>query len=104
MRRLTFTNAAQRDLGAIAVYVAEQSRDVASAENLIDKLMARCERLARLPGLLGSARPELRQDLRSVPESGFIIFFRYRDDDVEIVNILHGSRDHMSWYDMGDDD
>lgn len=103
MRKLVFTNAAQRDLDAIALYVAEQSQDRSTAENLIEKLLYRCERLALLPGILGSARLDLRQDLRSVPESGFVIFFRYQEQCIEIVNILHGSRDIISWYDTGDD-
>lgn len=48
-------------------------------------------------------RPDLRPDLRSVPESGYLIFFRYLGDVLEIVNVLHGSRDIVSFYDTGDD-
>jgi toxin ParE1/3/4 len=70
---------------------------------LLTRFYRRFDRLARLPGTLGTARPELRHDLRSMPESGYIIFFRYLDDVLEIVNVLHGSRDIISFYDTGDD-
>lgn len=103
MRRLVVGNAAMADFDSIAEYTAEASGSRAAAENLLEKLYFRCERLARLPGALGSPRPELRSDLRSVPESGYIIFFRYLDEVLEIVNVLHGSRNVIVYYDTGDD-
>ena len=48
-----------------------------------------CARLASLPGTLGRARP----DLRSFPFGNYVIFFRYRDDVLEVVNVLEGHRD-----------
>lgn len=53
----------------------------------------RCTRLAALPGELGRPRPELREDLRSVAHGNYVIFFRYLDDAVEIVNVIEGHRD-----------
>ncbi len=103
MRRLILGEAALADFNAIAEYIADVSGSRASVERVMGRLYARCERLASLPGTLGSSRPELRNDLRSVPESGYIIFFRYRDDALDIVNILHGSRDVIAYYDTGDD-
>lgn len=103
MRRLVLGQGALVDFEDIAEYIAEASQSREAAETVIDKLYYRCDRLARLPGTLGTARPELRHDLRSVPESGYIIFFRYLDDALEIVNVLHGSRDIVSFYDTGDD-
>jgi toxin ParE1/3/4 len=50
--------------------------------------------LARPPNTLGRSRPELRPDLRSFPFNGYVIFFRYLDDDIlEIVHIIEGHRD-----------
>ena len=46
-----------------------------------------------LPGTLGTARPELRPDIRSMPYGGYVIFFRYADGRLEIVNVLSASRD-----------
>lgn len=103
MTQLVITDTANRDLQDIAEYIAEASGSRAAAEGVLDKLYSRCVRLARLPGTLGSARPDLRPDLRSVPESGYVIFFRYLGDVLEIVNVLHGSRDIVSFYNTGDD-
>ena len=41
----------------------------------------------------GTARPELRPDIRSTPSHGYVIFFKYRDEEVEIVTILEWHRD-----------
>ena len=50
--------------------------------------------LARLPSTLGRPRPELRPDLRSPPFKGYVIFFRYLDDEIlEIVHTIEGHRD-----------
>lgn len=103
MRQLVLGQSALADFEDIAEYIAEASQSRAAAEAVIQRLYYRCGRIARLPGILGTARPELRHDLRSVPESGYIIFFRYLDDVLEIVNVLHGSRDIISYYDTGDD-
>ncbi len=100
MRQLHYTDEADRNLVEIAVYIATESsgRDVAVA--FTERLRAKCRQLASLPATLGSARPELRADIRRTPCQGYAIFFRYRTDDVlEIVNILHGSRDIDSYFD-----
>ena len=47
--------------------------------------------------------PELRHDLRSAPFNGYVIFFRYLDDDVlEIVHIIEGHRDVAAIFAKGD--
>lgn len=100
MRQLHFTNDADGNLVEIAVYLATESssRDVAVA--FTERLRAKCRQLASLPATVGTARPELRTDIRSTPCQDYVIFFRYRVDDVlEIVNILHGSRDIDSYFD-----
>lgn len=42
---------------------------------------------------MGRLRPELRADIRSHAYRGYVIFFRYAGDVLEVVNILEGSRD-----------
>ncbi len=103
MRRLIISDAARDDMDAVTAYLDEESGNYDVADALIAKFNARFERLAGLPGTLGTPRSELKTDLRSVPESGYVIFFRYLGDVLEIVNVLHGSRDIVSFYDTGDD-
>ena len=54
--------------------------------------------MASLPGTLGRARPELRPDIRSSIYKGYIIFFRYHEDALEVVNILEGHRDSETFF------
>lgn len=98
MRGLRFAGSAIDDLDSILTYLARETGDVETAIEFTDHLKRRCARLADLPGTLGTARPDVRADLRSVPHKGYVIFFRYTNDAVEIVNVLHASRDVIAYY------
>jgi plasmid stabilization system protein ParE len=93
VRSLRFTSAALDDIADIAAYIAESSSNTELAEGFAGQLLDKCEKLAALRGTLGRARPELRPGLRSIPFKGYVIFFRYRNDVFEVVNILEGHRD-----------
>lgn len=100
MRRLVYGTAARDDLLHILTYITREAHDRNVGAALVAKLRAQCTKLSQLEGTLGTARPELRADIRSTPCQGYVIFFRYRADDaLEIVNILHGSRDIDSHFD-----
>lgn len=90
---LVLSDTASADLDDMAVFVADASCSRAIADGVVDNLILRCERLAGLPGTLGTARPELGEGIRSTPQKGYVIFFRYVGSVIEILNILHGSRD-----------
>jgi len=91
--RLRFSDQADDDLTHIALHIANETGDRAIATRFANRLRARCRRLASLSATLGTARPELGHDLRSTPAQGYVIFFRYEGTTIEIVTILHGSRD-----------
>lgn len=78
---------------SILEFVARESGSVELADGFVGRLRAQCARLADLPGTLGRARPELHPDIRSIPCEGYVIFFRYVGEDVEIVDVLEGHRD-----------
>lgn len=99
MRGLVFTAMAEADLAAIARYVTRHYGNLRVGRDFIAKLRSRCERVASLPGILGTARPELRADIRSVSEQGYVILFRYLPDRVEIVRIIEGHRDVAAQFD-----
>lgn len=98
MRRLVYLAAAQRDLSSILRYVARESGSAAVGTAFTDRLQGKCARLAALPGVLGRHRPELRHDLRSAAFGNYVIFFRYRDDVLEVVDILEGHRDMDTFF------
>jgi toxin ParE1/3/4 len=93
MRRLSYTTAARRDLLSIFDYIRTESSSAELARSFVDRLRQQCGKLASLPGTLGRARPEVRPDIRSFAFKGYVIFFRYRGEGLEIVSVLEGHRD-----------
>jgi plasmid stabilization system protein ParE len=61
-------------------------------------LRQQCRKLASLPGTLGRGRAELRPDIRSFALKGYVIFFRYDGDVFEVVNVLEGHRDIVTYF------
>lgn len=103
MPRLVYLAAARRDIAEIAAYIERESASRAVAESFIDKLTDYCEQFARLPGLLGRARPELGLDYRSVTFGSYVIFMRYADDEgprshLYLIHIVHGARDLDAYF------
>lgn len=98
MRRLIYLDSALDDLDRILGYIATQSQSLDVAWRFTQALRGQCAKLASLPGTLGRPRPELQPGLRSFAIQGHVIFFRYRDDALEIVNLLHGHRDIDSFF------
>lgn len=93
MRRLRYAASAEDDLDSIATHILEQTFDAAAAIEFDARLRNRCRTLAALPGTLGTARPELRPDVRTTPFRTYVIFFRYSGDSIEIINVIAGARD-----------
>jgi toxin ParE1/3/4 len=94
VRQLRFTPAAEHDLAEIFDYIADASGSPETARRFAANVEAQCGKLAQLPSTLGRPRPELRPDVCSFPFKGYVIFFRYLDDDIlEIIHIIEGRRD-----------
>jgi toxin ParE1/3/4 len=98
MRQLRFTDDAESNLLEIALYIANESGSRETALQFTDRMRTKCRHLATHPGTLGTARPDLRDDIRSTPCQSYVIFFRYFGDVLEVVNVLHGSRDVVSYF------
>ena len=93
MRKAIFLASVRFDLVAIQTYIARESGSRSVARSVTARLRQRCHDLAALPGEIGRARPELGLDIRSSAFKSYVVFFRYRDDLLEVVNILEGHRD-----------
>ncbi len=65
----------------IATYIESESASRAVAERFTDRLTDYCEQIAKLPSLIGRARPEYGHNYRSVTYGSYVIFFRYTDED-----------------------
>ena len=90
MNQYIFSPLARQDFREIHDYIAEQDPD--TALDFITRVEQVCERLAQMPEL-GRARGELAPKLRGLPVGRYVIFYRITNAGVEIVRILHGSRD-----------
>jgi toxin ParE1/3/4 len=101
-RRIIRHDQAVQDIIAAALHIAEDNVD--AAERLMDATEMAIHRLSDMPGVgvareIGSSR---RSDLHSWPVPGFpnyLIFYRFSEDEVEIVRVLHGARDIDSIFD-----
>jgi toxin ParE1/3/4 len=80
---------AEQDL--IEIYQHISRDNPPAAEKLVRAVNAKCETLARSP-MIGRARPELREELRSFPYGAYLILYRIIDDGVEIVRVVHAAR------------
>jgi len=81
------------DLVDILDYITRESGSLVVGRRFVGELRQKCRVLADLPGTLGRSRPELRADIRSSVFKGYVIFFRYDGDHLEVVNIIEGHRD-----------
>jgi toxin ParE1/3/4 len=75
-----FLASVQADLVDILTYIAEASGSLAVALGFVRQLR------------------QLRPDIPSVSYRGYVIFFRYVDDRLEVVNILEGHRDIIAYF------
>jgi toxin ParE1/3/4 len=87
------TKLADEDLLEIWFYIAADEME--AADRLLDQIDARCEGLGEYPEK-GVQRDGLMPGMRSLPEGNYVIFYRINGDRVEILRVLHGSRDFPS--------
>lgn len=81
---------AEIDLDEIWWYIAQNNPK--NADNFLDFILKQCLFLAQ-PPYSGKKRDELLQDLRSFPVRNYVIFYFPLKNGVEIVRVMHGSRD-----------
>ena len=90
MSRLLIRPAAERDLDDIWWHIAQDSS--VNADHFLDRIQDSCFVLADYPHL-GLNRDEIRKGLRSHQVEHYQVFYVPLVDGVEIVRVLHGSRD-----------
>ena len=88
--------AAEEDLRKIWAYVAERNPEAAS--KLIKDITGKFTLLRDHP-LMGRDQSRLLVNLRSFVVRDYFIFYQPFDDGVEILRVLHGSRDIESIFD-----
>jgi toxin ParE1/3/4 len=81
---------AEQDLEDLWVYLAE--RNDLAADRQVAKLLDRFPMLAQFP-TMGISRDQLLLGLRSFPVKPYIIFYVLIPEGIEILRIIHQSRD-----------
>lgn len=81
---------ALNDLAAIDDYISADNP--AAAERLLESFRETFALLASVPEA-GRRRDEVIAGIRSFPVGSYVIFYRIIRGRVEIVRVLHGSRD-----------
>jgi toxin ParE1/3/4 len=90
MNRYKISQLAEQDLEDIWVYLAQNNQ--VAADKQIANILNRLPMLAQFPDI-GQVRDDLVEKLRSFPVKPYIVFYIKLDDGIEIVRILHHSRD-----------
>jgi len=82
---------AEQDLTDIWIYTAEEW-NLAQADMYVEELVGGIERLSTHPEL-GYSRDDIRTGYRSLNVSQHIVFYRFTEEEVLIVRVLHKSVD-----------
>jgi toxin ParE1/3/4 len=90
MKRFHNTPQAEADLDAITDYYAENNPD--AGIRLLDEITSRCRQLAN-QSRQGRERNDLGSGIRGVVVKRYIIFFRASANGIDVLRVLHGSRD-----------
>ncbi len=90
MIQLRIADRAQEDLLDIWLYAARDR--LRAADQLLKRLETSFGRLLGHPKI-GRRRPELGSEIRSPAVGSNVIFYRATPAAVEIIRVLHGSRD-----------
>jgi len=94
MPRLLFTQSAQSDLLEAWLFIAEDNPEAA------DRVLSTIEKEAKtllVQPLMGRARPELTQGVRSWPTSTrYILYYVPTPEGITVLRVLHHARDIQS--------
>lgn len=90
MRRISFAPEAVQDINAIWDYLAGRSFD--AADRMRDLIDREIQRIAERPGL-GHRRVDLAPvALRVWAVKRYLVIYRYNDEELEVVRIVHAAR------------
>ena len=90
MPRLLIKPEAESDLDEIWWHIAQDSPH--NADRFLERIQERCLALADFPQM-GTSRDELKAGLRGHPVGNYLIFYFPLEDGVDIIRVIHGSRD-----------
>jgi toxin ParE1/3/4 len=99
MSRIVRRPSARLDVADIWIYL--QDRSERAVDRFLDRLNETLQMLASNP-YLGRMRPDLMHELWSFVVDPYVVYFLPLDDGIELVRVLHSSRDVASEFDSED--
>lgn len=96
MSTYVLSREATEDLQDIFVY-GQETWGETHASAYIRELFTVFAHLGQHPNV-GRLRPELGDNLKSFPHGSHVVFFMNWREEVAIVRVLHGSRDHETLF------
>lgn len=96
MADLQWTADARNDVDDVYDYIARRDRRPATADRVIADLISACESLADFyssGSTIGTARPDLRENIRLFTHKRWVIAFTPIDNGIEVQRVIDGSRD-----------
>ena len=98
MRLVFFSLAASADLREIHDYIFADH--ASAADRLLEEIQESCESLGRHQRL-GVARDDIVPGIRLiVVRQTYVVFYRVRDDEGEVVRVVHGRRDFSKLFEL----
>ena len=91
MPKLRYSDASKDDLKEIARFIAKDKPQ--AAREWVAKLREKCRMLAKHPEV-GDDRSDLGEGIRSTYVGSYIIYFRRREETLEIVRVRRGDREY----------
>ena len=98
MRTVSFGRRARKHLLSVARYLFEQTGDRRAGDKFVREIEARMLKVGATPTTLGTPRPDLGTALHSVPFKAYLIFFRYEDDRIDVLHVMHSHRDLRAYF------
>lgn len=90
---VNYSDDARDDLDAIFLYIVEMSGFSRTAQNYIERIMARCELIGTAPDS-GIARPDFGPGIRQTPFERLVIVYDAQRDNVLILRIFSSAQDY----------
>jgi plasmid stabilization system protein ParE len=90
--KLVITDEATADLREIGEWIA--ANNPRRALSFVDELKARCTRLIDAPLAYSLVPRHEASGVRRLSHGAYLIFYRVRDDAVEVIHVLHGARNY----------
>jgi len=95
--KLSLSSEARRDLKNIQDYIAEEKESPKTALKVIEQILDKIEGVLRLPncGTLLSPKVNFPTNYRYKRAVGYLIFYRYENNQIFVDRIIHEKRDYI---------